>query len=63
MNAERTEQTKHTQCYLWPRYSIAVIQVMVATEQLSKWWFQYTTRNPWFRSFLVSTTLYQGNHD
>jgi hypothetical protein len=48
---------------LWHKYSSTVYQVMMATVKCRSYAFNFTTRKPWFSSFLVSSDLYNGNHD
>jgi hypothetical protein len=58
MNEERTgkclRQVEHIRDHLWHRYSITVNQVMVSTVKSDD--FNLTKRNPWFSSFLVSSS-------
>ena len=60
MNEERTgkclRQVEHIRSHLWHRYSITVSQVMVATVNFLSDDFNLTKRNPWFGSFLVSSS-------
>jgi hypothetical protein len=59
MNEERTgkclRQVEHIRLHLWHIYSIAVNQVLVATVKFRSDDFNWTKRNSWFSSFLVST--------
>jgi hypothetical protein len=59
VNEERTgkclRQVEHIRGHLWHRYSITVNQFMVATVNFQSDDFNFTQRNPWFSSFLVSS--------
>ena len=70
MNEERTgkclRQVEHIRGHMWPRYSLTVNQVVVATVKLSKWWLQLN--EDFWRTIssvasLLAANLYQGNPD